>query len=444
MLPEEKNAKDIKSEIIRNRGSRVGTFIVTILILAGIGYFVRPYFMGGPEGQTAPQQAPQAAPPPSVVLYAAENVDIAVGHEYIGNVEPIQSVAIRPHVTGEILSVHFKEGSMVKEGNLLFTLDAKQYQATVDLRKADIARAEANLDRASKYYARLKSSDSRSVSATDLDFAANDVLQGKAEVAQGKAALKLAQIDLDYTKIKAPISGRIGRALFTKGNLVSPSGGVLAEIVQLDPIRVSFALPDRDYLDQMDVFKATGGSVYDTTIRLANGSLYPMKGERDFEENAMNEDTGTMTMRLRFDNAAGMLVPGEMVRVEAKPSTPHVAPVIPQEAIMTDAQGDYVYVVDGSNVAHQRRVSLGVAIGSSNEVLSGLEAGERIIVRGLQSVKPESPVNPAPARGADDAKTPAERAMESGYDLEAVSGDSGAPAKTGSGDASAKPEEGKN
>ncbi|MDR3255908.1 MAG: efflux RND transporter periplasmic adaptor subunit [Synergistaceae bacterium] len=444
MLPEEKNAKKIQSEIIKGRGPRVGTLIVTILILAGIGYFVRPYFMGGPEGQAAPQQAPQAAPPPSVVLHAVENVDIAAGHEYMGNVEPIQSVDIRPHVAGEILRVHFKEGSMVKEGDLLFTIDAKQYQATVDLRKADVARAEANLGRVSKYYARLKSSDSRSVSATDLDFAENDILQGKAAVAQAKASLKLAQIDLDYTKIKAPISGRIGRALFTKGNLVSPSGGALAGIVQLDPIRVSFALPDRDYLDQMDKFKSTGGSVYDTTIRLANGSLYPMKGKRDFEENAMNEDTGTMTMRLRFDNAGGMLVPGEMVKVEAKPSTPHVGPVIPQEAIVADAQGDYVYVVDGSNAAHQRRVSLGVAVGSSSEVLSGLEAGEMIIVRGLQSVKSESPVNPAPMRGAGDAKTPAERAMESGYDLEAVSADSGGPAGTNSGGVSEKPEEGKN
>jgi RND family efflux transporter MFP subunit len=330
----------------------------------------------------------------------------------------------------------------VKAGDLLFSIDDRQLQATADLRKADVTKAEANYDRAAKYRARLLSSDKRSVSASDLDIAENDVLQGKAAIAQAKAALKLAQIDLSYAKITAPISGRIGRAFFTKGSYVSPAGDSLAEIVQMNPIRVVFALPDRDYLDQMDAFKSSGASVYNTTIRLANGNVYPTSGKRDFEENSMNESTGTINMRLRFDNKGGALIPGEMVKVEAKPVIPHVSPVIPQEALMADAQGDYVYVVDDGNVAHQRRVTLGAGIGVKSEVTSGLSAGERIILRGLQSVRPEGPVNPVPSREAGDTKTPAERAMKSGYDLQAVSGDSASTKEDNSG--ASAPEEGKN
>ncbi|MDR3255129.1 MAG: efflux RND transporter periplasmic adaptor subunit [Synergistaceae bacterium] len=444
MSLQEQNVREIKSEIVRNPRPRIGTILVTILIFAAIGYFVKFYFSGGSDSHAATQQA-RLTPPPSVILHVVRNADIAASREYIGAVEPIQVVAIKPQVAGEIVSVHFKEGSVTKEGDLLFTIDSRQLQATVDLRKADVDSAKATYDRASKYFARLKSSDARSVSASDLEFAENDVLQGKAAIAQAKASLKLAQIELGYTKIKAPITGRVGRVFFTKGNYVSPAGGSLAEIAQIDPIRVTFALPDRDYLDQLQAFNSSGGSVYDTSIRLANGSVYPMKGERDFEENSMNAATGTMTMRIRFDNADGQLVPGAMVRVEAKPSAPHAAPVIPQEAIISDAASDYVFVVDESNIAHRRDISLGVAIGATSEVTSGLGAGERIIVRGLQSVRAEAPVNPAPIREADGAKTPAERAMESSYDLEAVSADELEQGETNSGAAtSGTSEEGKN
>jgi RND family efflux transporter MFP subunit len=329
----------------------------------------------------------------------------------------VQSVAIRPQVAGVITNVRFKEGSHVKAGDLLFSIDNRQFAAAVDLRKADLARAEANYDRAMKYRARLASSDTRSVPAVEVDMAENDVLQYKAAIEQAKASLRLAELDLGYTKITAPISGRIGKAFFTKGNYVSPAGGLLAEIVQTDPIRVVFAMPDKDYLERMDEFKKSGNRVFNTSIRLADGTVYPQNGERDFEENAMNESTGTITMRLRFDNGDGSLVPGEVVRVQATPVTHRTGPIVPQEAVMGDPAGDYVYVVDESDVAHQRRVTLGPEIGSMCEVISGLTAGDRVVRKGIQSVRPEGPVNPAPLRSEDAAKTPAELAMESGYDL---------------------------
>ncbi|MDR3230810.1 MAG: efflux RND transporter periplasmic adaptor subunit [Synergistaceae bacterium] len=381
----------------RRKRNRAGA-LVALVTIAVVAYFANLLL----NGQSAPPSMGAQTgeqPAPSVVLNVVASVDLATEHEYIGRVESIQSVQLRPQISGQIAEVHFKEGSTVKAGQLLFTIDARQYQATVDLRKADLDRAEAGYDRARKYYERLKATDSRSVPASDLDTAQSDVLQGKASVDQAKAALRLAQIDLGYTKIAAPIAGRIGGALFTKGNLVSPAGGPLAHIVQIDPVRVAFALPDRDYLDALVAFESPE-NVYRATVRLSNGEEYPVTGARDFEENIMDERTGTMMVHLRFQNAEGLLVPGAMVRVTTRPVDSHVAIVIPQESVLSDAQGDYIYVVDAGNVTHQRRVTLGAEEGALREVASGLSTGERIVVYGLQSIRPEMKVTPLASAGA--------------------------------------------
>ena len=390
------------------------------VVLMAVGGLIGYSWLNGDADKEAQAQVQTEPAKPTVVLEAVENADLAAGREHIGRVESIQTVDLRPEVSGKIAEVHFKEGAMVKAGDLLFTLDSKQFQATVDLRKAELAQAQANHSRATKYHNRLKASDKRSVSASDLEMAESDVLQGKAAVDQAKAALKLAQIDLGYTKIAAPINGQIGKAAFTKGNYVTPASGPLASIVQLNPIRVAFALPDRDYLDQLDAFKASEGSVYNATIRLSNGEEYPLSGERDFEDNTMDDRTGTIMTRLRFQNDKGALVPGAMVRVLTKPVAERVAPVLSQEAILADNRGDYVYVVDSDNIVRQRRVVLGVEAGSKREVLSGLEPGEQVVVRGLQSIRPDMAVNPVSSGSGRMAKSPAELAMESGRDVQVI------------------------
>ncbi len=315
---------------------------------------------------------------------------------------------------------------MVKAGELLFTLDDRQYKATVVLRKAELAKAEASYDRALKYDKRLKAADKRSVSASDIELSESDVLQGKAAVEQAKAALRLAEIDLGYTKITAPISGQVGKALFTKGNYVTPSSGELTTIVQKNPIRVTFSLPDKEYLDQLEAFRSSGDSVYDATVRLSNGKVYPIKGSRDFENNVMDDRTGTMMISLRFENAQGILVPGAMVRVSVKPAKSRIVSIVPQEAILADADGDFVYGVDSSDMVIQRRVQLGEEFGTMREVVSGLEAGEKIILRGLQAARPGVKVKPVSATNGNTSKTPAELAMESDSDLKTItSGDAG-------------------
>ena len=361
------------------------------------------------DGSSAPVQ--QAASEPVVVVKQVEKFDSSsVPSEYVGRVESIQSVSVKPQISGEIAKVCFKEGSVVKAGQLLFQIDPKQYEATVQLRKAELQQAEANLVTAEKYYKRVTAASERAVSATDRDTAEGNFLQAKAAVAQAKAALKLAQIDLGYCRITSPITGKIGRALYTKGNYVTPQITELASIVQMDPIRVSYPLPDRDYLDQLSLFKEDG-SVYNTSLILSNGEKYNVPGKRDFENNRVDQTTGTIMMRLRFANKEGMLIPGEMVRVFTKPVKSHIVNAVPQTAVMADEQGDYVYVINADNTARQARVTLGREFGELREVTSGVEAGENVAVAGLQRLRPGAKVR---IETSADEKPAAEKAAAQG------------------------------
>lgn len=405
--------------------------LMVILVIVALIFVARYMKSGGKNAQQAPAQAV-----PIVVTHRIEKSDLAAEREYVGRVDPIQSVSLRPQVSGEIARVHFKEGSKVSAGQLLFTIDDKQFRAAVEARKADLAQAEANYDRASKYFARLKASDPRSVSASALEASESDVLQGRAAVAQAKAALTNAQINLGYTRITAPITGQISRTAATKGNYVTPATE-LTTIVQTAPIRVTFTLPDRDFINQLEQFRNSKGDIFNATLRLANGDVFSEKGVRDFEDNQIDPSTGTIRMSMRYANSGGQLVPGSMVRIAVKPVRSYIAMVIPQESVLADSQGDYVYTVDGEGVARQRRVKLGIHYGVMREVLSGVEEGEMVIVKGAQSVREGLTVKQVPARAEGETPSAADRAKESGFDLAPVSADGAAEGKT-------EPGEGKN
>ena len=375
------NGENKNVEIKGNPKSPWVKIAAAVVVIAVVFFGYRAW----KDGSSQPVQ--QAAAEPVVIVRQVEKFDASsVPSEYVGRVESIQSVSVKPQISGEIAKVCFKEGSVVKAGQLLFQIDPKQYEATVQLRKAELQQAEANLVTAEKYYKRVMAASERAVSATDRNF-----LQAKAAVAQAKAALKLAQIDLGYCRITSPITGKIGRALYTKGNYVTPQITELASIVQMDPIRVSYPLPDRDYLDQLSLFKEDG-SVYNTSLILSNGEKYNVPGKRDFENNRVDQTTGTIMMRLRFANKEGMLIPGEMVRVFTKPVKSHIVNAVPQTAVMADEQGDYVYVINADNTARQARVTLGREFGELREVTSGVEAGENVAVAGLQRLRPGAKV----------------------------------------------------
>lgn len=399
------NGENKNVEIKGNPKSPWVKIAAAVVVIAVVFFGYRAWKDG------SPQPVQQAAAEPVVIVRQVEKFDASsVPSEYVGRVESIQSVSVKPQISGEIAKVCFKEGSVVKAGQLLFQIDPKQYEATVQLRKAELQQAEANLVTAEKYYKRVTAASERAVSATDRDTAEGNFLQAKAAVAQAKAALKLAQIDLGYCRITSPITGKIGRALYTKGNYVTPQITELASIVQMDPIRVSYPLPDRDYLDQLSLFKEDG-SIYNTSLILSNGEKYNVPGKRDFENNRVDQTTGTIMMRLRFANKEGMLIPGEMVRVFTKPVKSHIVNAVPQTAVMADEQGDYVYVINADNTARQARVTLGREFGDLREVTSGVEAGENVAVAGLQRLRPGAKVR---IETSADEKPAAEKAAAQG------------------------------
>ena len=322
------------------------------------------------------EEVTETPEPPSVNVRVFRTVNSLVSStsEYIGKAEAIQSVNLCPEITARITKVHFKEGSFVKEGQTLFSLDTLQFQANVSLRNAQLSQAQANLDKAKKYLSRLNAADKRSVPASDLDVAKSDVQQAEAMVAEAKATLQLARIDLNHTKITAPISGFIGKVQYTRGNYVS-DGTVLATITQTNPIRINFSMTDRDYLRNKD-------SNLSSQIKLADGSLYSEAGTLDFINNTMNAETGTISIWLKFPNDSNILKPGALVRVLLTEQGREMA-LVPQTSVIAGGEGEFVYVVE-NGIVHERKIVTGTLQGDMIAVVSGLKAGELVVSEGLQ------------------------------------------------------------
>ena len=327
----------------------------------------------------------EAAPAINVKVQKAQEGTVDSTKEYIGTVEPVQRVAVKPELSARISRVNFAEGSFVKAGAALFTLDNAQYKANVDLRKAQLARAEAALDRAQKYMKRLKASDKRSVSASDIDTADNDIKQAQASIAEAKANLQLAQIDLNRTRITAPISGVIGRAAYTKGNYVN-TDSELTTIIQMNPIRVAFSISESDYASRRN-------NSYSAELKLSDGSVYEASdsGKMDFSDNEVNPSTGTITIRWSFTNDSNILLPGAMVRITLKPEHETKGVLVPQAAIMSDINGSYVYVIEGDTAKTRRVKSLGTS--GNNMVVSGVNPGDVVAEYGLQFLTDGAKVN---------------------------------------------------
>ena len=397
----------------RKKSGWVKIVAVVVIVAAVLGGW--KWYKGR---NAAPQQTMQQQAAPSVIVKAVEKADLSSQPaEYVGRIEAIQTVQVKPQISGEIARVCFKEGSVVKAGQLLFQIDPSIYQATVQLRQAELEKAQASLEDAKKYYARVKAADARAVSAAEKDTAETNVMQGEAAVAQCRANLRLAQINLNWCSIKSPITGKIGIANFTKGNYVTPQSGALAQIVQINPVRVAYSLPDRDYLDQIAQFNKKT-NVYKTRLMLSNGQEITASGERDFEDNTIDQSTGTVMVRLRYGNDGGRLIPGELVRVFTRSVNSKFGLVIPQASVLADSKGDYVYLVQGDDTVRQVRVKLGQEFGSLREVTEGLKEGERVVVEGLQQVGPGAKVTINKNAAENSAETNSVLEQTSGVQLE--------------------------
>jgi len=333
-----------------------------------------------------------AGPPPLVTVSTVIEQDVNPPAEYVGHVEAIQSVDLRARVEGFLEKVNYKEGSDVNAGDLLYVIEPAPYQSKVDAAKALLAQAQAMLTKASQYLHRVQTVRSGGISATDLDDATAEELRAKAQFEQARADLKIAQINLGYTSIKAPINGRIGRTAFTRGNLVGPDSGTMARIVQLDPIRVVYSISEND-LDAIntafkDADRGKDRPILLPRIKLAGGQNFKTVGRVDFVDNTVDVSTGTIAVRALFSNTEGTLIPGQYVTVLVVQKEPNLMPVVPQASVLEDHEGHYVLLVDDQNRVAVRRVKTGPVVGANWAVESGLSVNERVIVEGVQKVRP--------------------------------------------------------
>ena len=347
--------------------------------------------------------APSAkqAPPPLVTVAAVAAQDINIPAEFVGHVEAIQEVALRARVSGFLEQVNFKEGSDVKAGQLLYLIEQAPYQARVEAAKAEVTGAEATLARTSQFLERLRNASAGSVSATDLDVAAADHLLAKARLEAAAAALALAELDLQYTRITAPLDGRIGATALTRGNLCGPESGPLAKVVQLSPIRVQYAISENDLAavkaTRAAVSAGRGSPALQLQLRLPDGSLLEDRGRIDFVDNNVDPRTGTLAIRGVFENRNNRLLPGQYVTVLIRENRSLLKPLVPQAAVLEDRDGRYVLLVDAEGKVEQRRITTGSTVGAAWVVETGLVPDELVIVEGIQKVKPGQEVKTVPA-----------------------------------------------
>jgi len=300
-------------------------------------------------------------------------------------------------VEGFLEQINFKEGADVQAGSPLYVIEPAPYQIHVNANKALVAQSEANWRRASQFLERAKTVSSGGVSATDLDNAVAEELRAKAQLEQAKANLASAEIQLNYTLITAPISGRIGRTAFTKGNLVGPGSGPLASIVQLDPVRVAYSISENDFPEvRMALEDSKTGKTHpllEPRIKLPGGKILETKGQIDFLDNTIDPGTGTIAVWALFPNPETALLPGQYVSILVSRTEPKMMPVVPQSAVLEDREGRYVLSVDEKSEVVIRRITTGALTGPNWAVASGLTIGEKVIVDGVQKVKPGMVVN---------------------------------------------------
>lgn len=344
-------------------------------------------------------EAPAPALPAQVGVLRLQASDALLQVELSGRVSAYRVSEVRPQVSGLIQQRLFQEGAEVKAGQLLYRIDAGRYQAAVELAEANLSNARASLDslrsRALRYAELIKI---EGVSRQELEDAQAALRQGQASVQAGLAALKAARVDMQHTRIRAPIAGRIGRSLSTEGALVSDGQSApLATIQQLDPIYVDVVQSSRELLElkrrrDQGGLQAASSRV---TLRLEDGQAYAHAGVMQFSEVSVDAATGAVTLRAQFANPDGLLLPGMFVRAEVEQGLVRDAILVPQQGVRHNARSEPVaLVVDADNVVQERRLTTLGSRGNQWLVGAGLQPGERLIVDGLQRAVPGQPVTP--------------------------------------------------
>ena len=378
----------------RRRGG--GRLAAGLLAWAGAGLLT-----GGAGDAMAPAAAAQSAPAdaPSVIVAAVERREVTPSFVFVGRVEAAETVELVARVEGFLERRGFREGGDVERGDLLFLIEQAPYRIAVEQRDADLAGAQATLDNAQGDFARKEALVERGTLAPSaLDEARAALGTARAGVQQAQAALRRARLDLSYTEGVSTIAGRASRAAFSVGSFVRPNGGVLATVTSIDPVHVTIAVPERDLIEARRQGMDLDDPPVAPSLRLSDGSDYEHPGDFDYVEPAVDRATDTILARAVFPNPDGVLLPGQFVTVIVREKQPLSTLVVPQAAVQRDRQGRFVLVVDRADRVEVRRVALGDRTGADWTVSDGLAEGERVVVQGLQKIRPDMVVNPVERR----------------------------------------------
>jgi len=319
-----------------------------------------------------------------VGVFKVRQEPLNTGREYVGHVEAMAQVEVRAKVQGYIEEIKFKEGSFVTEGQVLYVLEQAPFKAEVEVCEARLEQAKAELFRATKYLQRLKEVKEGGVSQFEMEKATADELKAKADVKLREAELKNAMLNLGYTQVRSPISGKIGQSLFKKGALVGPSTGPLAKVVSFDPVRILFSPSERD-IPKITAFSEDPS--FSMLLEQPQEKALQIPVRLDFIDNQVDPNTGTISVWLKANNPKGVLVPGQYVKVRWVQDTSRQALVVPQATVLQDQKGRYLLVVENGQVK-EKRVRLGQMLKDMWVVEEGVEVGDMVILEGLQKVRP--------------------------------------------------------
>ena len=353
-------------------------------------------------------------PPPPMVEVVVDTVVLDPYQpkaSFVGRLHARDDVSIQARVSGYLLAHSFKEGEVVNAGDLLYQIDPAEFEAQMARARADLAKARANQAVADRNYHRGEELlPDGNISASEMDQLTANKLDADASVESAKANIKTAQVNLSFTRILAPITGRIGRNKFSTGDLVGPNSGTLTTLVSVDPIQVLFQLSEAQYVtnvvqrigsESTQALADSDMSDLRVLLELTNRQFYPEVGHIDYVANRISEDTGTLEARALIPNPYGHLVPGQYVRVVLESETLIEALFVPQAAVQADQQGNFVLLVE-NGVVRRRNVVLAERVDDRVVARQGVEEGDVVIVRGLQQVRPGQPVTTTPMPDSED------------------------------------------
>ncbi|MGL0951026.1 efflux RND transporter periplasmic adaptor subunit [Vibrio vulnificus] len=354
-----------------------------------VGLIVASALLAGCEDKTLQQRNTMA---PLVVTQEVLMLDYQPSNAYIGRVEAVEDTNITAQVSGYLKARHFEEGQLVEKGALLYTIEPSSFEAQVASAKASLAQAKASLKKAELDHQRGKNLLPRgSISQSEFDALTAGLLGAQAQLEAANAQLKLADVNLSYTQIRAPFSGRISDSKVSTGDLVSPSSGILTTLVSLDPIHTAFSISERERLalgiERIKGDGSTPSAGVEVQLQLENGKEYPLLGRLDYLGNRIDTKTGTIALRAVVENPDHQLLPGQHIKVNLREKQAKSVVVVPRRAVQTDLEGHFVMVMTPGEVAERRNVSLGAQVEQGVVIRQGLTQDDVVITQGLQRVR---------------------------------------------------------